>query len=71
MGLEIIRLGWNDRKRQSLQDLIRETRYREATDPKDKIYSLYGLMGDRMNEYLEPNYSLSVAEVCIYRTNII
>jgi hypothetical protein len=46
-----------------LKDLIRETRYREATDPKDKIYSLYGLMGDHMNEYLKPNYSLSVAEV--------
>ncbi|KAH8665163.1 heterokaryon incompatibility protein-domain-containing protein [Tricladium varicosporioides] len=63
VGLEIIRLGWTERKRQSLKDLIRETRYREATDPKDKIYSLYGLMGDHTNEYLKPNYSLSVAEV--------
>jgi Heterokaryon incompatibility protein (HET) len=32
-GLEKIRRAWNDGKRQPLRDLIRECRYRRATDP--------------------------------------
>lgn len=63
IGLEKIRQGWNDKKRQPLRDLIRECRYRRATDPKDKIFSLLGLMGDKMNPYLQPDYSKSVCEV--------
>ncbi|CZR57859.1 uncharacterized protein PAC_07748 [Phialocephala subalpina] len=51
-----------ERKRQSLRDLVRECRYRKATDPRDKVYSLLGLMGDRMNEYLKPDYTKSVGE---------
>lgn len=67
-GLEKIRLGWNQRKRQSLRDLVRECRYRKATDPRDKIYSLLGLMGDRMNEYLKPDYTKSVGEVRLFQS---
>lgn len=62
VGLEKIRLGWNQRIRQPLRDLLRECRYRKATDPRDKVYSLYGLMGDRMNNFLEPDYSKSVGQ---------
>lgn len=63
IGMEKIRQGWNGRKRQPLRDLIRECRYRRATDPRDKIFSLLGLMGDKLNAYLKPDYSKSVREV--------
>ena len=62
-GLEKIRLGWNDGKRQPLRELLWDTRYRSATDPRDKIYSLLGLMGDPMSNLLLPNYTKSVNEV--------
>jgi hypothetical protein len=63
IGMEKIRQGFSDRKRQSLRDLIRECRHRRATDPRDKVFSLLGLVGDRMNPYLQPDYSKSVGEV--------
>jgi len=63
IGLEKIRRGWNEGKRQPLRDLIRECRYRRGTDPKDKIFSLIGLMGDDKDPYLTPDYSKSVSEV--------
>ena len=62
-GLEKIRLGWNSALRQPLRELIRECRYRRATDPRDKIYSLLGLMGDSRNDLLQPDYTKPVAEV--------
>jgi hypothetical protein len=62
-GLEKIRMGWTDSKRLSLYDLIRECQYREATDPRDRVYALLGLMGDRMNNFLRPDYTKSVGEV--------
>jgi hypothetical protein len=62
-GLEKIRQGWNNGKRQPLRDLIRECRYRNATDPRDKIFSLLGMMGDTMNTFLMPDYTKSVSEV--------
>jgi len=65
-GLERIRGGWHERKRHPLQDLMRECRYRSATDPKDKIYSLLGLMGDHMNDLLQPDYSKSVGNVRLH-----
>ncbi len=61
--LEKIRLGWNAGKRQPLRELLWDTRYRRATDPRDKIYSLLGLMGDPMSKLLQPNYNKSVSEV--------
>jgi hypothetical protein len=61
--MEKIRQGWNSRKRQPLRDLIRECRHRRATDPRDKIFSLLGLMGDKLNPYLKPDYLKSVGEV--------
>jgi hypothetical protein len=62
-GLEKIRQGWVDGKRQPLRDLLRECRYRRATDPRDKIFSLLGMMGDKLSTYLIPDYSKSVSEV--------
>lgn len=63
IGLEKIRLGWNEGKRQSLKDLILECRHRRASDPRDKIFSLLGIMGDKMNEFLKPDYTKSVSQV--------
>jgi hypothetical protein len=62
-GLEKIRLGYNQGKRQPLRDLLWDTRYRRASDPRDKIYSLLGLMGDPMSKLLQPDYTKSVSEV--------
>jgi Heterokaryon incompatibility protein (HET) len=65
---KVIALGkmntlWDSGKRLPLIDLIRECRYRKATDPRDKIYSLHGVMGDRMNDFLKPDYAKPVNEV--------
>lgn len=65
-ALERIRSGWNERRRHPLQDLMREFRYRKATDPRDKVYSLLGLMGDRMNDFLQPDYNKSVGNVRLH-----
>ncbi|KAJ6779832.1 hypothetical protein PWT90_08796 [Aphanocladium album] len=62
-GLEIIRHGWVDSRRFPLYTLIRNCSYRQASDPRDKIYALYGLMGDKMNDLLKPDYSRPVAEI--------
>jgi hypothetical protein len=61
--LELIRRGFNENKRQSLYNLIRACRYRRAADPRDKIFALIGLMGDKMTPYLKPNYSIDVREI--------
>ncbi len=63
IGLEKIRLAWGQGKRQPLQDLIRECKYRKATDPRDKVYSLIGLMGDGMNDFIKPDYTRCVGQV--------
>ncbi|KFY34036.1 hypothetical protein V495_08222 [Pseudogymnoascus sp. VKM F-4514 (FW-929)] len=56
-------LAWKDGRRQPLRDLIRECRYRKATDPRDKIFSLLGLMGDPMTDYLRPDYTKPLGQV--------
>ncbi|KIW05737.1 uncharacterized protein PV09_03594 [Verruconis gallopava] len=61
--LELIRRGFSENKRQSLYNLIRACRYRQATDPRDKIFALLGLMGDKMSPHLTPNYNIDVREV--------
>jgi hypothetical protein len=62
-GLEKIRMGWNDRKRLPLYDLIRVCQYRQSSNPRDRVYSLFGLMGDKMNNLLQPDYTEPVGEV--------
>ena len=63
IGIEKIRIGWQDGKRQALLDLILECHYRQSSDPRDKVYAVLGLMGDRMNDLLQPDYSKSISEV--------
>jgi hypothetical protein len=62
-GLEKIRRGWNDGKRISLLQLVREFQYRRSTDPRDRIFALLGLMGDEMNSLLQPDYRKPVSDV--------
>lgn len=62
-SLEKIRHGWVESQRFPLYTLIRNCSYRQASDPRDKIYALYGLMGDRMNDLLQPDYTKPIAEV--------
>jgi hypothetical protein len=71
IGMQSIRRGWSERRRHPLQDLMRECRYRKATEPRDKIYSLLGLMGDHMNEYLQPDYTKSVGNVRLHYFQIL
>lgn len=47
--------------------LIR-TRYRDATDPRDKVYALFGIVGEdflTLGQDLYPDYSLSVRDTYI------
>jgi hypothetical protein len=68
MGLEFIRHGFRKGKRRLLRELMYECRYREASDPRDKIYGLYGLMGDSIDEFIKPDYTKSVEEVYTHAT---
>lgn len=62
-GLDAIRVGWASRKRPHLLSLVIQCRHKKATDPKDKIYALLGLMGGPMNDLLRPNYQLPLVDV--------
>ena len=66
--LEVIRLGFSDGRRSRLCDLMYECRYRQASNPRDKIYGLYGLMGDQENEFTKPDYSKSIEEIYAHIT---
>ena len=47
----------------SLSDLISTNWARKASDPRDKVYALYGLLQDYQNVHLEINYATSVGDV--------
>lgn len=61
--LELIRDGFQCYTRQSLFNLIRACRHRLASDPRDKVFALIGLMGDKMSPYIRPDYTAEVREV--------
>ena len=42
IGLESIRQGWIERERHPLRDLVRECRYRKATDPRYVYFKALG-----------------------------
>jgi hypothetical protein len=63
MAMEMIRYSWGEGKRPPLKDLIRECRFKQATEPKDKIYALLGLMGDKMNDLLRADYTKPAVEI--------
>jgi hypothetical protein len=65
IGLEKIRVAYKNGKRHPLRNLIREFQYRRSTDPRDKVYSLHGLMIDPMSSYLIPDYTLPVNLVSV------
>ena len=51
-----------------LSDLIYTSRTREASDPRDKVYALYGLLQDNQRVSLEISYAMSVEDV--YRSTV-
>ena len=51
-----------------LSMLIYVTRYRETSDPRDKVYALYGLLRGYQKVPLEINYAMSVEDV--YRSTV-
>ncbi|KAK0646934.1 hypothetical protein B0T16DRAFT_493819 [Cercophora newfieldiana] len=50
---------------QEMLELLTSSRLRDATNPRDKIYALMGLLGAEVQTYLRllPDYSLAVANV--------
>jgi hypothetical protein len=46
-----------------LYSLVQEARHREATNPRDKIYSMLGLASDLHTYPLRPDYTLPVSRV--------
>jgi len=63
VGQEVIRRGWQSGERLSLRELIRECRFRCATDPGDKIYALLGLMAESMNPLFQTDYEMPFEHV--------
>ncbi|KAM5385153.1 hypothetical protein ACJZ2D_001114 [Fusarium nematophilum] len=56
----------------SLETLVREFRYRAATDPRDKIYALLPLVTDWGEQGpLAPDYSNAVSPVQVYSTAVL
>ena len=47
----------------SLLDLLRVCRRKLAADPRDKVFSILGVLPDEIRSEFPPNYSLSVKEV--------
>jgi hypothetical protein len=47
----------------SLYDIIKVSSKLEATDPRDKIFALLGLVDDQTRSQLTPDYSLSPCEI--------
>ena len=58
---------WLTRRRQraniTLSELLQDTRRREATDARDKVFGLIGLLYPEPKQIFLPDYNLSVAEV--------
>jgi len=47
---------------------MHECRFRKASNPRDKVYGLYGLMNDQVNLFLKPDYKKTVEEVFSHTT---
>ncbi|RFU23968.1 hypothetical protein B7463_g12370, partial [Scytalidium lignicola] len=54
---------FNIGRRESLRVLLALSANRESANPKDRIYALLGLMRDKLNPLLQPDYTKSVAEI--------
>lgn len=54
---------FNIGRRDSLRLLLALSADRESENPKDRIYALLGLMRDKLNPLLQPDYTKSVAEI--------
>lgn len=52
----------------SLRDLLKLTRSRQATDPRDKVFAILGLAGDDMQKSIIPDYEMSLKKVFILAT---
>ncbi|KAK0652628.1 heterokaryon incompatibility protein-domain-containing protein [Cercophora newfieldiana] len=63
--MEGVRSAWNDRGRLvTLLPLLRRFRTRDATDPRDKVYALLGLVQSwEGQERIIPDYSLDAQQV--------
>jgi hypothetical protein len=44
-------------------DIAYETRHRKATDPRDKLFAIMGLVDQSDESFFRPDYSLNIEEV--------
>ena len=58
-----ISLAMSEDTRLPLRTLVMLSAGRRSQNPRDRIYALQGLMNDKLNPLLKPDYTLSVAEV--------
>lgn len=56
-----MRYGVQGNRRLDTLGLLKASRIREATDPRDKIFGLIGLTIDRNNDALKPDYSIKTS----------
>jgi hypothetical protein len=64
-GMEKIRSGGIRANDKLFEICFGRANIEKATDRRDKIFALLGLMGDCMNRYLQPDYSKPVGQVRI------
>ena len=69
--LSMLQFSLEDKNRVSLSKLIPRVASREATDPKDKIFSLLGIAAPQTLGYPLANYNMTVDQVCISYTRAI
>ncbi|KAK4940531.1 hypothetical protein LTR10_019405 [Elasticomyces elasticus] len=58
-----IRSEWHAGGRLPLRVLLYESRNRHCSDPRDKVYSLLGLMCERQTVLVQPNYLHPISQV--------
>lgn len=51
-----------------LHDLLKVTRSRQATDPRDKVFAILGLAGPHMRECIIPDHNMSLKDIFILAT---
>lgn len=49
----------------NLFDLLPQYRYRQVTEPRDKVYALLGLVDSYQSSRFDPDYSCRVEDLCI------
>ena len=63
-SLEVLRANRKKSLELSFAEMVKQTTDAEATDPRDKIFSLVGFLKPEVADVLRPDYSKSIGAVC-------